>query len=57
MESNASPYKMKVFSYDGEKEVTMSPIDSIALLQTISTRRNDVHGSAKWTNQGLGRRC
>lgn len=23
------PYKMKVFSYDGEKEVTMSPIDSI----------------------------
>jgi penicillin-binding protein 1A len=23
------PYKMKVFSYDGEKEVTMSPMDSI----------------------------
>lgn len=23
------PYKMKVFSWDGEKEVTMSPIDSI----------------------------
>ncbi|WP_247231915.1 penicillin-binding protein 1A [Telluribacter sp. SYSU D00476] len=24
-----TPYKMKVFSWDGEKEVTMSPIDSI----------------------------
>jgi penicillin-binding protein 1A len=23
------PYKMKVFSYDGDKEVTMSPIDSL----------------------------
>src|SRR5690606_40945518 len=23
-------YKMKVFTYDGEKEVTMSPMDSIA---------------------------
>lgn len=25
-----TPYKMKVFTYDGEKEVTMSPMDSIA---------------------------
>ncbi len=51
------PLPMSLFTYEGEKEVTMSPIDSNKTLSDVSQRGHARDGPSLWRYQSVGWWC
>ena len=53
-ESFQKPVSMRIFSWDGDIDTIMKPIDSIRYYKHFMQGWNDVYGAANGPRQGLG---